>query len=252
MVTGDFNGDRCADAAVGVPGEDSNAGAVNVFYGSARGLVTTGSKMLLEGAASIPGPRRAGERSGSVLAIGDLNDDGVTDLAIGAPGEGGSAGAVFVVYGNTAGLNAGSTHAVRLAQSTALVPGASEASERFGASLTVGDFAGDGIDDLAIGVPGENSSSGGVVVVPGSRGAALTGAGSRVWSQNSAGIVGAAEPNDEFGAALGAGAVTPDGRDDLVVGVPGENRSGESRSCSAPRPDSQQRGTSPGHRTPLA
>ncbi|MFD2081348.1 FG-GAP repeat protein [Actinopolymorpha cephalotaxi] len=231
VVTGDFNGDRCADAAVGVPGEDGNAGAVNVFYGAdnARLLVTTGNKMLLEGTASIPGPRTVGERFGSALAIGDLNDDGITDLAIAAPSDvesGVAAGAVFIVYGNTAGLNAGPTHAVRLAQSSPLIPGASEASDRFGASLTVGDFAGDGIDDLAIGIPGENSSSGGVVVVPGSRGAALTGAGSRFWSQNTAGIVGAAEPNDGFGSALGAGAVTPDGRDDLVVGIPGENGSG--------------------------
>ncbi|MBD2519357.1 FG-GAP repeat protein, partial [Nostoc sp. FACHB-973] len=42
LKTGDFNNDGFADLAIGVPGEDvgliSNAGTVNILYGSARGL----------------------------------------------------------------------------------------------------------------------------------------------------------------------------------------------------------------------
>jgi FG-GAP repeat len=42
-VQADFNNDGAADLAVGVPGEDvgsiSDAGAVNVLYGSASGLL---------------------------------------------------------------------------------------------------------------------------------------------------------------------------------------------------------------------
>ena len=43
VAVGDFNDDGFADLAIGVPGEDRNAGAVNVLYGSARGLGATGS-----------------------------------------------------------------------------------------------------------------------------------------------------------------------------------------------------------------
>jgi hypothetical protein len=61
-------------------------------------------------------------------------------------------------------------------------PAASEAALR-------ADFNGDGAADLAIGAPGENSSSGVVHVLYGS-GTGLAAAGSQLWSQDSPGIAG--------------------------------------------------------------
>ena len=67
------------------------------------------------------------------------------------------------------------------------------------------DFNGDGAADLAIGAPGENSSSGVVHVLYGSATVGLTATGSQVWSQDSPGIAGGAEAFDVFGETLAAG-----------------------------------------------
>src|SRR5215204_7561748 len=67
------------------------------------------------------------------------------------------------------------------------------------------DFNGDGAADLAIGAPGENSSSGVVHVLYGSATVGLTATGSQLWSQDSPGIAGGAEAFDVFGETLAAG-----------------------------------------------
>lgn len=75
---------------------------------------------------------------------------------------------------------------------------------------------------MAIGAPGENNS-GAVHVLYGSATVGLTATGSQLWSQNSPGIAGSAEPGDGFGAALAAGDFNGDTRADLAIGAPGEN-----------------------------
>jgi hypothetical protein len=102
------------------------------------------------------------------------------------------------------------------------VPGASEDGDGFGVPLVSGDFDGDGSADLAVGVSGENGY-GTVVVLSGAAGAPLGATGSVVFSERTRGVPGAAEEGDAFGGALAAGDVNSDGRDDLAVGVPGEN-----------------------------
>src|SRR5918994_7988236 len=70
------------------------------------------------------------------------------------------------------------------------------------------DFNNDGSEDLAVGVPfeavGSIESAGAVNVLYGSA-AELSGAGSQLFTQDTAGVAGTAEPFDQFGAALGAG-----------------------------------------------
>lgn len=85
---------------------------------------------------------------------------------------------------------------------------------------------GDGYVDIAVGIPGEDFSgvqdAGTVAVVPGSA-SGPTGAGTKVFSQNTAGVPGTAERADGFGEAVTFLDGDHDGRTDLVVGAPGEN-----------------------------
>ncbi|MQA02424.1 MAG: hypothetical protein GEV07_06765 [Streptosporangiales bacterium] len=222
VAVGDFNGDLCADAAIGAPGENDGSGAVTILYGSlGSGLTAAGNVFLSQAGDALPGESESGDRFGATLAAGSFNgtSDDITDLAVGGPGEaiggGHDDGAVWLLYGDTAGLDQG-TDAKALHQGIPGVPGVPESGDRFGAALAFGFFRG---DCLAVGVPGENGSAGMVEVFAGD---GIAG-GIRAFSQNTPRVPGVPEAGDQFGAALAAGDTTGFGYDDLAVGVPGEN-----------------------------
>jgi hypothetical protein len=219
----DFNDDGFADLAVGAPLEDigaaGDAGSVNVLYGSATGL-QPGPDLFYQGAGGAGGALEDNDQFGSAVARGDFNGDGIFDLAVGAPGEtvgsAVNAGAVNVLNGSSGGLTGGSLFTQ---------PNA-EAGDLFGFSLAAGDFNGDGVFDLAVGVPGENVGSvgnaGAVTVLFGS-GAGLTTAGSQTLFQGGGGVAGTAETGDAFGISVASGLLAGDDLADLVVGVPSED-----------------------------
>lgn len=223
-VLADFNGDGCADLASGVLGDSNLHGSVVVLYGSPRGITTAGAQSF--SATSVFGSGTTLEAFGAVVTPGDLDDDGVTDLVIGLPGGATRSqsfgGAVVVLHGSARGLNRG-RKATLLNQSSPGVPGTPAEDDGFGASLATGDFNGNGVDDLAIGVPGDNKRSGTVTVLPGSAGHGIGRLAGASLSQDTSGVPGKAEPDDSFGSAVSAGDVTGDGRADLAVGVSFEN-----------------------------
>ena len=237
IACGDFNGDRFDDLAAGVLGEDSDAtdgGSVNVIYGSRVGLVAAGDQRWSQDSAGVGGSTESRDRFGSSVTTGDFDADGFDDLAVGVPAEKvGSAdgakmeGAVTVLYGGTSGLSA--TGDQTWTQNSTGIAGAAEPRDLFGTAVTTGDFDGDRFDDLAVGVPAENlddtTDAGAVNVIYGSA-AGLTAAGDQAWSQNSTGISGSGEAHDRFGFTLASGDFDKDGRDDLGIGVPGEDREG--------------------------
>jgi FG-GAP repeat len=88
------------------------------------------------------------------------------------------------------------------------------------------DFNNDGAADLAIGVPfefvGAIQDAGAVNVLYGSAGG-LRGPGSQFFTQDTPGVPGSADPQDNLGFGLATGDFDDDGFADLAIGVPGED-----------------------------
>jgi hypothetical protein len=232
VATGDINGDGLDDLVIGErqrSGGDglTSAGVAHVVYGSEAGLDLASVQTISQGSSGL-GSVEAGDRFGHAVAVGDFDGDGFDDVALGVPGEdvaGNSiedAGSVAVVFGSAGGIDPG--RGERFSQRGAIA-GKAERGDSFGEVLAAGDFNGDGVDDLAVGVPredvGAESSAGVVNVIYGSSGAGLIVGGNISLSQKGP-IAGASEQSDEFGYSLAAGDANGDGFDDLAIGIRGE------------------------------
>ncbi len=200
--TGDVNGDGVSDFAVGAPGAD----LVFVFSGATRALIR-----------QIADPENApGNRFGfAVIGTGDVNGDGVADIAVGAPGNNlaipipcpldpqdcpppsPAQGRVFLFSGANGAL-------IRK-----LTPPLDFIELGF-ALVSPGDINGDGVSDVVAGAPTRLASKFGQVF-------AFSGAtGAMLWVTATA-----PEPLASFGSALASvGDLNSDGRRDLIVGEP--------------------------------
>lgn len=170
LAAGDFDCDGFDDLVIGVPLEGistaSDAGAVHVLYGSSSG-VSTADDIWYQGASGVNGSPEAGDHFGAALAAGNFDGDtsgglACEDLAIGAPdedvGSTSDAGFVYSLLGGASGLS--TTGDVALHQDASGVEDTSQANDRFGLRLLVGDEDADGYDDLAVVTPGDSCITG--------------------------------------------------------------------------------------------
>lgn len=214
------------DCVVGVPGENvgsvvdaGNAVLIRDLYFSDEYTATS----IGQNSAGVPNSAETGDRYG--FSVDTVRVGSTGRLAIGAPGEGvGSrrnAGLVQLFATSGGSLVAQTA----LHQNTPGVDQTAEAGDRFGWSLAwIAPGLGDSRTRLAVGVPDENTSAGvnaGLVqVFPMG---ALTS--DRTWTQDSAGVPGAAAEGDRFGASLAAvHGVTERA---FLVGVPDDAGNGD-------------------------
>ncbi|WP_069813816.1 FG-GAP repeat protein [Streptomyces sp. TP-A0874] len=205
---GDVDGDSYGDLVVGAPLEPGAEGAaadatkggrVSLVRGSASGP-SGAVEHIDQESGDIPGGSETGDAFGWSVTLGDIDGDGLLDLAIGAPGEDirdplgtniMDTGSVTVVYGSPDGLDTG--HVQYFHQDTPQIPGADETGDRFGAEVFLADLNADNRADLTIGADGENDGNGAALSLL-SDGNELHGIGSVYFSTTAAGVDTAGKP----------------------------------------------------------
>jgi hypothetical protein len=235
LSSGDYNCDGLNDVAFGMPRDDffpgvTRSGRVQVLYANADGSGLGTDDRQVWARNSVPGEPSAFADFGGSLASGDFNNDGCDDLAIGVPfddvdGIDGT-GSVNVLYGSASVGGLWTTGIQYWDQNTPDVASVNEAGDNFGAALAVGDFNADGFDDLAIGVPGESVSVGGVVATEAGQIQLLYGSASGLTStvsdflRRGNQLSGTPTSNERLGSVLAAGNVNGAEGDELVIGIP--------------------------------
>ncbi len=227
---GDLNNDGIADLLIGSP-ENSDTGAAYVVFGPISRVPGPFELANLDGSDGfvIPG---LGSRDFCGVAVsggGDLNGDGITDIAIGADEAdtnlmGSDEGQIYVVYGSDSGFPA-SLDPSTLDGTNGFILRGSIQHGAAGTSLDiVHDMNGDGLADLIVSAP--DRDEGVVYVVFGSNSFPADWTLGSLDGTNGFAMTGLTE-DDLFGRAVrGAGDVNADGFGDVVIGAAGVARDG--------------------------
>lgn len=221
LAAADINGDRVDDLIIGAPaasdGERAQAGKVYVLVGNpvfdqVRAAELSGNEPAITGGDE-------GDYLGYTLTTGDFNNDGTSDLAIGAfladgpDNEREDAGEVHILYGGDPPRD------VDLAASSldAVVYGA-EPGDRLSEGLASGDFNGDRRDDLIVaatfGDSDEAEDAGTTYVLT----AEMLNVLDLADTVRGA-VISGIDAGDQLGHSLAAGDLNGDGFDDILLGA---------------------------------
>lgn len=236
-VAGDFDRDGDDDLAVTAPRDrvgGVEAGSVTILQGHpTTGLTAAGRQVVTQDTPGVLGAAAANDFFGDSVAAGDVDGDGIDDLAVGISGDRvgtDRAGAVAVFHGSS-GAGPTVTDDQLLTLESPGVPGSARDGDGFGWSTSIADLDDDGDGELSIGAPTKRvagqSGAGALLVMDG--GAAVLSVG-ELWTQATPGIPSTPEgPSDPHGFGDGFGYFTrgrdvnADGHADLLISAPGED-----------------------------
>ncbi len=229
---GDLDGDGVPDLAAGAVGDGAggtNRGAVHVMFMNSDGTVKSTAEI---NANTANGPSLSdGDRFGtSVASPGDLDGDGVPDLAAGAildNGDGFRRGAVHVMFMNSDGTV---KRTAEINDNTADGPVLDD-DDQFGTSVApLGDLDGDGVPDLAVGAGADDAdgSDRGAVHVMFMNSDGTVKSTAEINGNTADGPV--LDDGDRFGTSVASpGDLDGDGVPDLAAGANQDDAGGNSR-----------------------
>ncbi|MEL6984096.1 MAG: integrin alpha, partial [Actinomycetota bacterium] len=169
---GDLDGDGVRDMVAGASDDDDgggNAGALYVLFLNADGTVKAEQKISATTTPALASFLEGGDEFGSeATPIGDLDLDGIVDLAVSAPYDDDGAnwaGAVYILFLNDDGTVRA---ADKISATSGGLTGPLDSFDYFGFGLAaLGDLDGDGTINLAAGAFGDDdgASSAGAVYI---------------------------------------------------------------------------------------
>ncbi|MCG8603919.1 hypothetical protein MJD09_02840, partial [bacterium] len=172
MAFGDISGDGFEDLIIGAPGAVPS-GKVYVIYGRSDLNAKMGEIVIdpesYEGAKTVISGILQDESFGQSVASGDLNNDGMDDIIIGAPRDVRSSAdttLTYLIYGNSTLPN--EVLDLRTEASSTFTKLVTRGIQRVGWSLASGDVDSNGFDDVIVGAPfadADNGPGSGIVFV---------------------------------------------------------------------------------------
>lgn len=234
---GDMNGDGRSEVIVGADSADFNgdaSGRVYVVFGKDDGSPVQLADIAngVGGGFAMTGRAELDRTGNAVAGNGDINNDGIPDVVIGASGSDpngeSSAGVVYVVFGK-ATTDHVSGFDIAAGMGGFVLNGVAENDLTGSSVATGGDVNGDGFDDIAIGAIGVQAGAafaGRVYVVAGKAdGAPIALAG--VANGGGGYVIDGEGADHAAGTRVAfAGDVNADGREDVVVAAPGADPNG--------------------------
>ncbi len=217
-IIGDVNNDSYDDILIGASGYNSNTGKAYLILGRQDVTQWNGSNPLDLNYAngSATGEATQNNFGISVAGVGDINNDGLTDFAIGATGISGYMGKTYLYFGRNSLSTLGNPNASLIGEHIGDYSGYSIAG--------AGDVNGDGFDDILIGAPLKEDPVGKIYLVLGRETSKWTLA--MPLSEANASFLGE-DAGDSAGSSLaGIGDINNDGNDDFLIGEWGADAGG--------------------------
>jgi len=236
---GDLDGDGVPDLAAGARTDDDGGpdrGAVWILFLAADGTVKAEQK-ISDVAGGFTGALDDGDNLGdAVTRLGDLDGDGLLEVAVGATGDddgppGAEAvGAVWILSLDASGTVQSQT---KISATAGGLVGPLADGDRFGVAVAdVGDLDGDGVVELAVGAHKDGEPDRGAVWI------LFLDAGGAVVAERKiadglGGFTGVIDPFDAFGVSIdGLGDLDRDGVPDLIVGARNDDDGGNAHGAA--------------------